>query len=384
MKTDSCAGNARKTIVFKLIITVIAIFLVMICILYVSINYYQGQVMESIAEKMEVDLQKVEATKEDALLIFKSGEGPSQTEFFIYTAIISLLVTGIGTIIFYMVITRLMKPLNQLAKKVSAIDVEKASYEKNEILIERGGLEIQELSRALDRAFSEIYESYERQRLFSINVAHEVRTPLAILAAKIDVFKKKKTKDPAEVDEFVRSMKNNISRLSEMVEGIMLLGRDQGLQLREVSLYELLEEILFDFEDMAAEKGIALHLSNAEIKIHTDEQLLERALFNLIENAIKYTEQGGRVDILAEVEGNRMVIRIVDTGVGISEEDKHQVFTLFYRVDGSRNRQTGGSGIGLALVLHIVNRLGGTVNVRDNVPKGSVFELFLPLKPQKQ
>nr|WP_235899548.1 histidine kinase dimerization/phospho-acceptor domain-containing protein [Suipraeoptans intestinalis] len=113
-------------------------------------------------------------------------------------------------------------------------------------------MEIQELSRVLDGAFSEIYESYERQKKFSVNVAHEVRTPLAILSAKIDVFKKKKTEDPEEIAG--SSMQKNIARLSDMVEGIMMLSQKQEVRTQEVNLREILDEILFDLEDMAAEK----------------------------------------------------------------------------------------------------------------------------------
>ena len=145
MKIISRITNMRKTIVFKLILAVIVIFLAMISILYISINYYQSYVMEISLERMQLDLNNLEATKEDALLIFRSDEIPSRTEFLIYTAIISLGVTGIGIITFYIVIRGVMEPLKQLTEKVSIMDIEKASYEKNEFLMETGDLEVQKL-----------------------------------------------------------------------------------------------------------------------------------------------------------------------------------------------------------------------------------------------
>lgn len=380
MKIISRITNMRKTIVFKLILAVIVIFLAMISILYISINYYQSYAMERLLERMQLDLNNVEATKEDALLIFRSDEIPSRTEFLIYTAIISLGVTGIGIITFYIVIRGVMEPLKQLTEKVSIMDIEKASYEKNAFLMETGDLEVQKLAKTLDRAFSEIYDGYERQKKFSINVAHEVRTPLAILSARIDVFKKKRLGGDGEIDSFVNSIQDNIIRLSEMVESIMLLSTNRELQKREVCLNEIFDEIFFDLEDMALQNNVRLIIKGDDVVLNTDDQILERGLFNIIENGIKYNEYGGCVEVNVKAEEDNVRIKISDTGVGICDEDKLRIFDLFYRVDESRNRGTGGCGIGLALVMHIVGRLGGTVSVKDNIPKGSIFEIILPIK----
>lgn len=379
MKISDFAKKTRKTIVFKLILTVIVIFLAMTGILYFCIGIYQGHIMDKIATQLEMNLEEVEKESGDGtFLVIQAEEAAPQSEFLIYSSFIFLAVIFLGGTIFYVVITRMMKPLKQLADEVSEIDMEQASYVKNKVLIENGGMEIQELSRVLDGAFSEIYESYERQKKFSVNVAHEVRTPLAILSAKIDVFKKKKTEDPEEIRRFVDSMQKNIARLSDMVEGIMMLSQKQEVRTQAVNLREILDEILFDLEDMAAEKEVALSLEGDNVVAHTDEQLIERVLFNLVENGIKYNREGGNVQVSTEDLPDRVKIRIADTGVGIREEDKPHVFDLFYRVDESRNRETGGYGIGLALVRHIVGRLGGTISLADNLPRGSVFEVCLP------
>ncbi|MDY2960475.1 MAG: HAMP domain-containing sensor histidine kinase [Hornefia sp.] len=379
MKISNHAANVRKTIVYKLVVAVMVIFLAMIGILYISINYYQHYAMSGLVDRLENELNKAEKSKDNGILILKQDEGISRTEFVIHTAIISLSVICLGAITFYIVISGVMKPLRQLTEKVSNIDIERASYEKNYILIENGGLEIKDLSRTLDRAFQEIYEGYERQKKFSINVAHEVRTPLAVLSAKIDVFKKKNTKGDREITEFVNSMEKNIAHLSDMVEGLMLLSGNQPVQKKMVHINELLDEIFFDMEDRALEKDLKLTMQGEDVIINTDDQILERALFNLIENGIKYSEKGGSIQACMKTVSDKAVIKISDEGVGISDEDKAHIFDLFYRVDQSRSRETGGHGIGLALVMHIVNRLGGTVSVKDNIPKGSVFEIILPI-----
>ena len=379
MKISNHAANVRKTIVYKLVVAVMVIFLAMIGILYISINYYQHYAMSGLVDRLENELNKAEKSKDNGILILKQDEGISRTEFVIHTAIISLSVICLGAITFYIVISGVMKPLRQLTEKVSNIDIERASYEKNYILIENGGLEIKDLSRTLDRAFQEIYEGYERQKKFSINVAHEVRTPLAVLSAKIDVFKKKNTKGDREITEFVNSMEKNIAHLSDMVEGLMLLSGNQPVQKKMVHINELLDEIFFDMEDRALEKDLKLTMQGEDVIINTDDQILERALFNLIENGIKYSEKGGSIQACMKTVSDKAVIKISDEGVGISDEDKAHIFDLFYMVDQSRSRETGGHGIGLALVMHIVNRLGGTVSVKDNIPKGSVFEIILPI-----
>lgn len=377
MKIRTHANKARKTVVYKLIVAVITIFLAMIGILYISINCYQHYTMECLAEKFESELNKSGGGE---VLVLEFDEGLSGTEFIIHTAIISLSVICLGAIAFYIVISGVMKPLKQLTEKVSGIDLEGANYEKNYIVIENGGLEIKELSMTLDRAFQEIYEGYERQKNFSINVAHEVRTPLAVLSAKIDVFKKKKQNEDEEVDKLILSMEKNISNLSDMVEALMLLSSNQPMQRRMVHLNDLIDEVFFDLEDKALEKGLKLIMKGDDVSINTDDQILERALFNLVENGIKYSDYGGTVQANLEASDDNVIIEISDEGVGISDEDKAHIFELFYRVDRSRSRETGGYGIGLALVMHTINRLGGTVSVLDNVPKGSVFKIILPIK----
>lgn len=139
-------------------------------------------------------------------------------------------------------------------------------------------------------------------------------------------------------------------------------------------------KFFFDLEDMALQNNVRLIIKGDDVVLNTDDQILERGLFNIIENGIKYNEYGGCVEVDVKAEEDNVRIKISDTGVGICDEDKLRIFDLFYRVDESRNRGTGGCGIGLALVMHIVGRLGGTVSVKDNIPKGSIFEIILPIK----
>lgn len=280
----------------------------------------------------------------------------------------------IGSSIFYLVISSVMKPLKILTEKAEKIDVDNIYSLKNEIATDEGGYEIVELSKSFDKAIGKIYSSYEKQRNFSSNVAHELKTPIAVLQAKIDIYKTKHDDDP-ELDEFINTIETNVTRLSELIDGILFLSRDGELFISEVYVKDMIEEIIFDLEEISEKKNISVEVKGVNPILFTDDVLLNRMLFNVIENAIKYNVDDGKVEIEIKENETEVEIDIKDTGIGIKDEDKKNIFDLFYRVDESRNRKSGGYGIGLSLALNISNRLGGAIEVLDNTPQGTIFKL---------
>lgn len=135
----------------------------------------------------------------------------------------------------------------------------------------------------------------------------------------------------------------------------------------------MIDEILFDLEDRASKKNISLNYNYSNINLTSDDGLVQRLLFNIIENAIKYNEESGRVDIEVSEAGEDVLVKVSDTGIGISDEKKEEIFDLFYQVDDSRNKE--GFGIGLSLSKEIAESLSGKIEVKDNKPKGSIFLL---------
>lgn len=262
-----------------------------------------------------------------------------------------------------------MKPLKDLSTDVRKLDIDNIE-EFNEISqSKQSSLEIDELTRAFNQALTKINKSYQDQKAFSSNVAHELRTPLSVMRAKLDVYKKKGPKDETSRD-FIGTMDTNIDRLSNMIDELLFLSRKKNVRLNPVDLRMLIDELVFDIEDKAEEKNIEITTSGNLI-VESDDGLLERVLFNLIENAINYTENAGKIDI--ELGEGKVLIK--DTGIGISDKDKEKIFNLLYRADESRSWKTEGYGIGLALVKSICDELNIKISVYDNQPKGSVFEL---------
>ncbi len=226
---------------------------------------------------------------------------------------------------------------------------------------------------------------YDRlRREFVANVSHELRTPLTLIKGYVETLKDGALQDPGRAPEFLETIERNVQRLSALVGDLLELSRlESGGQLvnpRAVEGRELLEAVLADLRPLAEKKRQALTLEIAPDlgEFTADPELLDRAVSNLVDNAIKYTPEGGAVTVRGSAEAEVVVISVEDTGPGIPEADLPRVFERFYRVDKSRSRELGGTGLGLAIVKHVAQLHGGTVAVRSRVGEGSVFTLRLP------
>ena len=210
-------------------------------------------------------------------------------------------------------------------------------------------------------------------------MAHELRTPLAILLTRIDLYKRQNHAMSAETADFIAGLEDSIGRLSKLVEDILLLSKDYTIEKHPVSVRTIAEEVVLDLEDRARAKNISLTVAGNDFILDADDSLLARILFNLTENAIKYTPAGGFCKIVLQVEGQTGVLSVLDNGIGMSDAQKQAAFDLFYRADDSRSQKIEGYGIGLALVKDMVLHMNGTVSITDNRPQGSIFTIRFPL-----
>lgn len=234
-------------------------------------------------------------------------------------------------------------------------------------------------------------EAFAMQRRFSASAAHELRTPIAVLRTKIDVFKKKK-REQHEYDELVDTMETYIDRLSSIITDLLEFAETSELgEAEDVSLDSVVKTVVDDLKSVAQNNMVNVQV-NTQIDVQPKAQsetqtftvkgnanLLYRALYNLVENAIRYNNEEGSVNITLETRGQEGVIIIADTGVGIAPEQRELVFEPFYRVNKSRSREFGGAGIGLSLVKTILKRHGASITVSENNPQGSVFTIRIPL-----
>jgi two-component system phosphate regulon sensor histidine kinase PhoR len=228
---------------------------------------------------------------------------------------------------------------------------------------------------------------YDRLRKeFVANVSHELRTPLSVIRGYVETLRDGALKDAENAPRFLESIEKNVERLSSLVGDLLELSRlESGTQLlhpRTLEGRELVQKVIEDFRPLAEKRKQTLSVEAREaVPFQADPDLLERALRNLVENAIKYTGEGGSIRVLVGSDEDEVVFTVQDTGMGIPEADLPRVFERFYRVDKSRSRELGGTGLGLAIVKHVAQLHGGSVSVQSRVGHGSSFRLRLPRTP---
>ena len=297
---------------------------------------------------------------------------------------ILLVVIVAGSCVAYFLIGHYTKPVQQLSAHMKEISPNTLS---DSIEIEGGGEEIQELVKSFNQMTEQLDEAFAMQRRFSASAAHELRTPIAVLRTKLDVFKKKK-REQHEYDELVDTMETYIDRLSSIITDLLEFAETSELgEVEDVSLDSVVKTVVDDLESVAQNNMVNVQV-DIQSKAQSEAQafivkgntnLLYRALYNLVENAIRYNNEEGSVNITLETKGQEGVIIIADTGVGIAPEQRELVFEPFYRVNKSRSREFGGAGIGLSLVKTILKRHGASITVSENNPQGSVFTIRIPL-----
>lgn len=243
--------------------------------------------------------------------------------------------------------------------------------------IHQGALpqEIAPLVLALNRLFSRIEESFNRERQFTDNAAHELRTPLAAMKTQTQVLLKK-TGDMPECKAGLENLHASVDRASHMVDQLLSFARLQGdqVEFKETDFSALVEEVLKDISPLAVKKKVDLEANIAPVlKVKGNKPALMIMLRNLIDNAIKFTPSNGKIDVSVVNEGRIVTLKISDTGPGIKDTDKDKVFERFYRVQ--KNKQ--GSGLGLSMAKWVCDVHGANILLSDNDPCGLVVTVAM-------
>jgi heavy metal sensor kinase len=246
--------------------------------------------------------------------------------------------------------------------------------------------ELAQMVACLNQMLDRLEKSFRRVRQFSGDASHELRTPLTILRGETEVTLRW-AKSPDEFRDMLRSNMEEIDRMDRIIESLLTLAKSEvgelTLEMKELSLSDLVQELYLQSRLLCEVKQLKVELLlevDEEIRIRGDDLRLRQMFLNLISNAIKYTSENGRLDLVMTKENDFVVIDVKDSGLGISAEHLPHIFDRFYRVDKARNRMDGGTGLGLAIVKWIVEAHGGNIGVTSEVGKGSTFSVCLPLK----
>jgi heavy metal sensor kinase len=244
--------------------------------------------------------------------------------------------------------------------------------------------EVGQLALTINALLTRIDAAFQEQRRFIADASHELRTPLAVLRGETEVALQQERR-PAEYQESLALIKDEAERLSRIVENLFLLARqpvDAASMTREmVRLDQLVADCVRAASVLATQKGLQLKLNGnlPAIILTGDDEMLKRMLLNLLDNAVKYTPEGGEIKIALESTDGAARIVVTDTGIGIPAEDQSRIFDRFYRVDKARSRALGGAGLGLSIARWIVEGHGGTLSVESAPGRGSAFTVSLPL-----
>jgi len=245
------------------------------------------------------------------------------------------------------------------------------------------------LARVINALLERLENSFENQRCFMADASHELRTPLAIVRGESEVAISKPNRPAEELYESLAIVNDESKRLTRIVEDLFTLARaDSGhfkTNFKEIYLDELIADCLRKVRVLADKRGVSLNLdAPAEMPMSGDEQLLRRLLMNLLDNAIKYNHEGGRVSVSGESTINCYRITISDTGAGIPEEQKSKIFERFYRADKARSRSqetlTSGAGLGLSIAQWVAEIHRGKIELVSSDETGSVFAVVFPVE----
>ena len=224
------------------------------------------------------------------------------------------------------------------------------------------------------------------RRDFVANVSHELRTPLSIVRGYIETLLDNPETSEKELSRILRVMERHSKRLGLLVDDLLTLAhlesRSAGLQFSDVQLAELLQSVIRDWEKKLAEKQlkVVVDLSPDARTIRADETRLHEVLYNLLDNALKYSRENGEIRLRAAQHGPDIVLSVTDNGIGISKDDLRRIFERFYRADKARSRELGGTGLGLAIVKHIAQLHGGRVEAESELGKGTTIRVILPAR----
>lgn len=367
----------RITIMTSFLIGVTCI--AMNCLLSCSGRYYMDSIGSYVSEFSDTapdepgffDPKQKDADNELTIIIHGV-----QDSFIATNWCITAVVTLIGGVLAYFVSGHVLKPLRSFASQVEKVQPNNLTDMK---ITEDALPEFQQFSVSFNSMLDRLDEGFTAQRQFTGNAAHELRTPLALMQAQLELFSAEHPDVLPETADFLKLLREQTERMSQMTKTLLEMSELRTVPCNDrIEIAPMIEEIFTDLSPLADRNGISLEFDGGGILTGSDT-LIYRMLFNLTENAIRYNRPNGTVRVKSSKEEKHLVIRISDTGYGIPEQYRESIFQPFFRVDKSRSREYGGVGLGLSLVWEIAALHGGEVRVEDSSDIGTTIAVAFPM-----
>ena len=308
----------------------------------------------------------------DDLMIIVSD---AQESFGATNWLITVAVTLLGGVLAYFVTGRALRPLRDFTSQIEKVQPNNLAEMK---ITEDVLPEFEQFSASFNDMIARLDEGFAAQRQFTGNAAHELRTPLALMQAQMELYEVEHPDAAPEAIEFLKLLQEQTGRMSQMTKALLEMSELRTVPCNDaIELAPLLEEVCTDLAPLAENRGISLAYDGDAAMVGSDT-LVYRAVFNLTENAIRYSRPDTVVYLSAVEEGDRICLRVKDAGPGIPEQYRQSIFQPFFRVDKSRSREHGGVGLGLALVWEIAALHGGTARVEESSETGTTMLITLP------
>ena len=316
------------------------------------------------------------APNEELTIVVDGVQGRFRTTNWYITAAVTLL----SGILAYFVSGRALKPLRSFTSQVEQVQLNNLA----DMRIDEDSIsEFRQLSRSFNQMLERLNNAFAAQRQFTGNAAHELRTPLALMQAQLELVSAEHPDVRPETAEFLTLLREQTERLTQMTKTLLEMSNLQQVARNEqLQLAPMVEEIFTDLASLAEKRSITLE-AEGDAALTGSDALIYRMLFNLTENAVKYNRLGGSVRVELAQGQEKCIIRVSDTGCGIPEEYQRSIFHPFFRVDKSRSREYGGAGLGRSLVWEIADLHGGSVWVEESSDKGTTIAVELPAGAEK-
>lgn len=366
----------RITIMTAILICITCVL--MNCLIGYSGKHYMDSIGNGISAYSDIDggepgafdPQSENLDNEVTIIVSGAQQSFGTTNWYITAA-----VTLLGGVLAYFVSGRALKPLRSFAAQVENVQPNNlADVQISEDVLP----EFKQFSKSFNSMIKRLDEGFSAQRQFTGNAAHELRTPLALTQAQIELFAAEHPDMQPETAEFLKLLQEQTERMSQMTKTLLEMSELRSVPCNDrIELAPMIEEIITDLEPIAEEKGIALNYDGNGTMIGSDT-LIYRLIFNLTENAIRYNRANAQVHISVCDNKDKILIRVRDNGHGIPEQYRESIFQPFFRIDKSRSRAHGGVGLGLSLVWEIVLLHKGAIKIEESSDNGTVMLVTLP------